>query len=287
MITSNFEHKTFTFPVGEMQVNLDLRSHYPRNDRDVFVTFTFKSNADIIELLLFCDAAKRAGLTLITLTMPYVPFSRQDRVNAGGESFSLAVFAGLINSLEFKHVVITDPHSDVTPALIHNVKVVAQAEGFMKAMPTRLTREYWLVSPDAGANKKTYHLAKSIKALVDSSMMCRNLLGVIESSKTRNTSTGEISGTVVHCDYCSSIHDYIMVDDICDGGRTFIELAKELRSKGARNIMLFVTHGFFTKGMDVFCGVIDSIFTPDGLVFNGKEFIKEKAKLDKVHQTIV
>lgn len=276
MITSNIQHKTFTFPVGEMQVNLDLTNHYPRNNRDCIVTFTFTSNADIIELLLFCDAAKRLGFSLIQLTMDYVPFSRQDRVNAPGESFSLAMFANLINSLGFQKVVITDPHSDVTSALIHNVVVIPQAHGFMRVMPLILKNSYWLVSPDAGANKKTYHLAKSIKGLDNSSMMCRNLYGVIESSKIRDTATGDITGTVVHTEYCSGIDDYIIVDDICDGGRTFIELAKVLRAKGAKRIILFVTHGFFTKGLGVFAGIIDEVYTPQGKVFDSKDHTLEK-----------
>jgi ribose-phosphate pyrophosphokinase len=50
-----------------------------------------------------------------------------------------------------------------------------------------------------------------------------------------------------------------MVDDICDGGRTFIELAKELRGMGAEKVHLYVTHGFFTKGLSVFDGIIDVV----------------------------
>lgn len=271
MITSNFDHKTFSFPVGEMQVNVDFRSHYPRHDRDVFVTFTFTKNEDIIELLLFCDAAKRGGYNLVTLTMPYVPFSRQDRVNASGECFSLAVFANLINGLGFKEVLITDPHSDVTPALIHNVRVISQAQGFMEVMTLNLQNHYWLVAPDAGANKKTYNLAKSIKGMENSSMICRNLQGVIESSKRRDTATGEITGTVVHMDNADPNSDYVIVDDICDGGRTFIELAKALRLKGATKVILYVTHGFFTKGLNVFVDVIDEVYTPKGKVFDNLE----------------
>ena len=86
----------------------------------VDVTFTFTKNEDIIELLLFADAAKRQGHRLRTLTMPYVPFSRQDRCNNPGEAFSLKVFCDLINNLNFNSVEIQDPHSDVIPALLNN-----------------------------------------------------------------------------------------------------------------------------------------------------------------------
>ena len=42
----------------------------------------------------------------------------------------------------------------------------------------------------------------------------------------------------------------MIVDDICDGGQTFIELAKALEKQGAHQIFLYVTHGIFSKGLD-------------------------------------
>jgi ribose-phosphate pyrophosphokinase len=56
-------------------------------------------------------------------------------------------------------------------------------------------------------------------------------------------------------------HNFLIVDDICDGGRTFIELAKVLRPLTNGSIFLYVTHGIFSQGLDVFKGVIDHIYT--------------------------
>ena len=42
--------------------------------------------------------------------------------------------------------------------------------------------------------------------------------------------------------------DILIVDDICDGGRTFIGLAEELKKKNAGDLYLFVTHGIFSQG---------------------------------------
>jgi ribose-phosphate pyrophosphokinase len=66
----------------------------------------------------------------------------------------------------------------------------------------------------------------------------------------------------------------IIVDDICDGGRTFIELAKVLKSNKVKNITLFVTHGIFSKGVDaLFENGIDNIITTDTrLITQTKEF---------------
>lgn len=51
---------------------------------------------------------------------------------------------------------------------------------------------------------------------------------------------------------------------LCDGGRTFTELARALKDRGAGRIGLFVTHGIFSRGLDpLFAEGIDDIFTTD------------------------
>lgn len=267
MIQSNLPHKTFSFPVGELQVTVKPRPF--TTAEKVHVTFIFTSNLDVLELLLFCEATTRHGFTLGNLTMPYVPFSRQDRCNNPGESFSLKVFCDLINNLKFEQVLIQDPHSDVTPALLNNCHVTPQWD--LLAIPVLQhtgTAHFYLVAPDAGALKKTHKLAQQLNT--------PRFLGVIESSKIRDTKTGEITGTVVHAPgnplWGSGLDSsafrgeqdfpivYVIPDDICDGGRTFIELAKELRSLGALQVHLYVTHGFYTKGKQVFDGIIDEVY---------------------------
>jgi len=57
----------------------------------------------------------------------------------------------------------------------------------------------------------------------------------------------------------------MIVDDICDGGATFILLAKELYAAGAKEVNLFVTHGIFSKGLiPLYEAGIKRIFTQDG-----------------------
>ena len=53
----------------------------------------------------------------------------------------------------------------------------------------------------------------------------------------------------------------LIVDDICDGGATFVGLAKELRAAGAKKVYLYVTHGIFSKGLPL--EGIDKVFTTD------------------------
>jgi ribose-phosphate pyrophosphokinase len=55
--------------------------------------------------------------------------------------------------------------------------------------------------------------------------------------------------------------DYIIIDDIIDGGQTFINIAKELKSKPLKGkIYLIVTHGIFSKGFAELSQYFDGIY---------------------------
>jgi ribose-phosphate pyrophosphokinase len=162
--------------------------------------------------------------------------------------------AEFINSMGFDKVTIWDAHSNVSPSHINNVVNVSQLEILQRcdALTQRIaTGELTLVSPDAGASKKTETIAK---AYPDSAK-------VIQAKKRRDLDTGAIIRTEVDGDIVGK--QLLIVDDICDGGRTFIELAKVLKAAGASYIGLFVTHGIFSKGTGVFEGLIDEIYTTD------------------------
>lgn len=249
MVTGEgFKVKSFNFPVGEMQASVEITGDI----RKANMLFEFTKNEDIIELLQVVDALKRQGIAMGNLQMNYIPFSRQDRVNAPGESFSLGVFAELINGCGFEKVLVADPHSDVAAAVIKNCVVLEQYQVFEPILSGEV--DFYLISPDAGALKKIFKLAKRSMSI-----------GVIECSKKRDTATGEISGVSVPADDLQGKACYI-VDDICDGGRTFTEIAKVLKQKNCGKIVLLVTHGFFTKGLEVFDGLIDEIHTMKGRV---------------------
>ena len=78
--------------------------------------------------------------------------------------------------------------------------------------------------------------------------------------KQRDPATGKISQTKVLSDDLSG-RCAVITDDICDGGYTFIKIAEQLQAKNVERIVLFATHGIFSKGLDVFDGLIDEVIT--------------------------
>jgi ribose-phosphate pyrophosphokinase len=98
---------------------------------------------------------------------------------------------------------------------------------------------YTLVSPDAGATKKTLKVAQHYEGLK-----------VINCDKIRDTMTGEITGTYVNWGFSMKEMRLLIVDDICDGGMTFIKIAEAVQKFKPKSIDLYVTHGIFSKGLE-------------------------------------
>ncbi len=222
----------FQFSGGECHVKINVGDISDKTN----ITAHLNSSDDIMRLLLTVDAVRRVNpQSAIHLTIPYFPYARQDRVCNEGESLSVKVMADIINNLHCAEVTIYDPHSDVTPALLSNCRIVSQADIVASNLGKVIKdKKLALVSPDAGAEKKTRMAAK----LTSTEVFC--------SSKTRDTKTGNITATKVHGDVRG--RDLLIIDDICDGGRTFLELAKALKDGGAGDVYLYVTHGIFSQG---------------------------------------
>jgi ribose-phosphate pyrophosphokinase len=127
--------------------------------------------------------------------------------------------------------------------------------------------EMIVVAPDKGAVGR----AKGVWNYFGSSINREKHIAnnrTLFGEKVRDPDTGEILGTLVFAqdDDGNANHlipgrpnsshikgkPILIVDDICDGGRTFIELAKVLREYGPSQITLYVTHGIFSKGFNVF-----------------------------------
>ncbi|MBO9489801.1 ribose-phosphate pyrophosphokinase [Endozoicomonas sp. G2_1] len=245
-------YESFSFSGGEEHIRFALEDL--ANCKKIEIIERLTNSSKIVRLMMAVDALNRLfnDSVPIELIAPYFPYARQDRVCVTGEALSAAVMANIINSLNFAKVTIWDAHSDVTPALLNRVTNIPQLELLKKnqELTTKLrSGELTLIAPDAGASKKTLKIAEQFGS------------EVIQAQKLRDLRTGAIVKTEIIGNVTGK--NLIIADDICDGGRTFIELAKVLKAQGANEISLFVTHGIFSQGLEVFEGLIDHIYTTD------------------------
>jgi len=262
MITVHgFENKFWTFPGGERSVKLTPHGTTP--GRPIGMRMEFQSSHDLVDMILATNALRHMYGTraAIELTVPYFPFGRQDRVMTAGESFGLQAAVDMIRMCGFDRVITWDIHSDVAGAMFpagvfHNVSQADLWADPIRALASPAQRSV-IISPDAGALKKIYKVAQA--AGVD----------VIEANKVRDVATGDIVSTQIDGTQLHSVHNAIVVDDICDGGRTFIELARAIRARdGFRGqLILCVTHGIFSKGLDVLGGPhgFDAVYTANNI----------------------
>lgn len=255
------EYNLFQFSGGEWHIKLNNLIDYSIVEK-VIITTRIKNGEDIIKLLLVKDALELKGTKHFDLIMPYIPYARQDRKCYDGESFSLKVFTNLINSLNFDKVITIDSHSDVAPALLNNCTNLSNLEYIKNTILADFNEKPILVSPDAGSNKKCNKL--SIELSMD----------LVKCDKVRNVKTGELSGFEVFSDNLFG-KECLIVDDICDGGGTFIGLAQELKRKNAGKLYLFTTHGIYSKGFEIFKGVFDTVYCTNSFSTINDPFIKQ------------
>lgn len=210
-----------------------------------------KCPAGLLALRYFLDYVEEYHKSVkLNVILPFVPNGRQDRVT-GNETtinvFSLKSVGELLKSPNIVNILVTDPHSNVTPALLKSSSVLPQEQVFSR-LADRFDFECdVIVAPDAGAFKKSAKISQLIKR------------PLVLASKKRDLVTNELSETEILAGSIEGKHVAI-VDDICDGGRTFIALAKVLKEQGASKVSLFVTHGIFSYGILPLQEYIDDVF---------------------------
>lgn len=259
---SHIKYKISSFPDGQQsltilnpeEIELDqvtIASHL-NSFRDLELIIC--ANRDLLEL----------GHTQIHLYVPYFLGARSDRkFGEGTVNYVKEVIAPIINSQNFKSVTVLDPHSDVVEACINRFKKVSNFDLVKFAIGEIYGSSYSdnfskfaLVSPDGGSLKKVYDVADGLNY--------KNT--IIIASKHRDLESGKIVSTNVSILDEHKGLDMIILDDICDGGRTFIELAKALREQGATGrIYLVVTHGIFSAGVKALNPYFDGIFSTNSI----------------------
>ena len=225
------DYHSFTFHGGEPHVVLnpdEIRNQY------LWIFARITSMKDFGELMVLVDAIKRCGPTRLGLFIPYFPGARQDRASPG-TALTVKVYADIVNAMNLDKVVVVDPHSDVTRAVLH-CEAVSAAE-ILKLHNAQYDA---LISPDAGAEKKAFDIAQTL-----------GIKHVIFARKHRDVATGKLSGFSIDTSNWPP-NKCLLVDDICDGGGTFVGLASHCIKQHAHlwYADLYVTHGIFSAGLD-------------------------------------
>lgn len=294
--TSEIKYEVSSFPDGQQQVKINMGSIDNNYERGKYMTpVVIKArlnNFRDLELIVCAVASLRTFWTNeIHLYTPYFLGSRSDRrLEEGSNNYLKHVICPIINSLHFETVTVVDPHSDVLEACLNNFRKIDNLElikwstreifGVISEKGPNSQYPCVLISPDAGANKKIFKIADQIGYTGD----------IITCSKSRDEN-GKLSRVEVPIKSEASSTNYIIIDDICDGGATFINIAKAIKEKQLSSpykskIYLIATHGIFSKGFTELNEYFDGIYCTNSY-FDMKDpdfLFKYEKKISKLYQ---
>lgn len=208
------------------------------------IVWEFENESELFHLLQITWLLAEAST--MTLHMPFMPYGRQDKEVSNKTCFAREPFLWLLRQFKFDAITTIDAHS---PAI--GVKSIYPSEAIQEAIKS--TNATQVCFPDVGARSR-YDIKLSRIVLY----------------KNRDPLTGAINGIkLLEATHKSSQWERVLiVDDICDGGRTFIEAAQLLHSIAPDAVVnLYVSHGIFSKGTQVLRDAgIGRIFTKNGEV---------------------
>lgn len=221
------EFKQWKFPGGEVGVQLiePIRLGYYK-----VCILGIPTSDDLVVALNLCNAVGTAD----ELYIPYIPYARQDRVCHAGESASLKVFMKmLLSSSDFTELSIVDPHSNQVMIEVNSSSNPVELYIIKQHHCTKnLPKFDCIIAPDKGALDKAKYTQPDVEHVFLNKT--RTADGIVYEDYPRDTIKGNVC----------------VVDDLCDGGNTFLSLARMLEKTqpNIQSLSLYVTHGIFSKG---------------------------------------
>ena len=213
-----------------VKINEDVRG------RDIFIIQPTcrPQNDNLMELLLYIDAACRASAERITAVIPYYGYARQDRKDEGRVPISAKLVANMLEAAGVNRVLTVHLHAH-------------QIQGFFDIpvdhlLPEPVFTEHYLglnledltvVSPDVGNVKMARIYADHLDgdlAIIDKERL--------SGSEVRAAALiGNVEGRNV-----------LMVDDMITSGGTITQGADLVKECGARDIYVAATHAVLCPG---------------------------------------
>lgn len=203
------------------------------------IDWDFESEDELIHLHQLVSLLRCAYFRLpVILNISYLPYARQDKHVSNETTFALHSLGIILNSLRIDMINILDPHSHL--GSLNNAHIISPFMHVKYAFD-QFKPDYFCF-PDT---KARYRYS-------DVKEMLRPDLPTLNFNKVRNQATGDITHMeIIDSPSCVAEDKRVLIiDDICDGGWTFVLCADKLRKFGFKHIALYVTHGLFTKGFE-------------------------------------
>jgi len=218
-----------TFPDGESYIRFETES---LEDEDVVIVQTTSPPQDqrLFQLFLMADNAADMKAKSITLVLPYLAYSRQDKRFLAGEAFSAKTVIKLLQSCGVRKILTVNAHS---PSVLKSLPIPIED---LSAVP--LLAQYFK-SQDLTEKPLSLSLGKkaaSVAAEADSVLKG----GHDYVSTKRDVRTGNVA--LEEKELLVKNRDVIVFDDIISSGGTMAKAVKFVKDKGARRVYAACVH---------------------------------------------
>lgn len=247
------------FPDGTSQVwKIDDSAVYDPHSGDPVILWIFENEGELMHVLQLAHLVQ-SHLDAIDciLRVPYLPYGRQDKKVDNKLSFALSTFKDVLYSANITRIETFDAHSESQMVYEDDESPMPQVENFHSNVLSQNTYNT-IIFPDEGALKRYGAYFRMLD------------YDVAYCEKVRDQLSGNILGLRLIGDESLIANKHILiVDDICDGGMTFVKVAEELNKFKPKQVDLAVSHGIFSKGKGVLVEAgIKNIYTTNSLLRN-------------------
>lgn len=253
LLINNEEVKftTTIFPDGTSQV-WKIEGSSPSKTDTVVIQWLFENEAELFQVCQLAMLLYTQCEVTPILDCPYLPYGRQDKPISNTSSFAQKIFTRLTRASGILHIQTYDAHS-----LQEHIVSKPPHEFHYSVLNHDV-----VCFPDKGATERYY-----------ATFVASNT-PIIYCEKVRDQLTGEITGLKVTGNKIDLEGKKILiVDDICDGGMTFIKVTEELKKHNPKQVDLAVSHGLFSKGKGcLYDAGIANIYTTNSLLRNPEGF---------------
>ncbi len=211
------------------EVSAEIQENVRGKDVFIIQSTCAPTNDNLMELVVFVDAMRRASATRITAVIPYFGYARQDRrPRSARVPISAKVVATMLSTCGVDRVLTVDLHADQIQGFFDiPVDNVYGSPVLLDDIMDQHYEDTVVVSPDVGGVVRARAVAKQLNtdlAIIDKRRERAN------ESQVMNL-IGDVQGRTC-----------ILVDDMCDTAGTLCKAAKALKDNGAVRVVSYVTH---------------------------------------------
>ncbi len=217
------------FPDGEQYVRIENPELLSSKTAVIVNTMYPGQDKSIVETLMLADACLRAGAVDVKLVLPYLAYSRQDKLFLPGEPVSFSIVLKTLRHAGATGLVTVDAHSPEKLAEFQGKVVNLLVSDLLVQEALKYSSNPVVIAPDKGALKRAEYAAVKHRLRFDYLV------------KTRDRVTGQVS--YQPREVSISGKDIVVIDDIISTGGTIAEASKLLLEKGASSIIVAATHG--------------------------------------------